>query len=472
MTPGFTEDDARTVRSREIGDRFSREAPEELHALLGALVEAGHTAHVVGGSIRDLAMGRPPVDWDVATDAHPRQVGARFARSVQVNARHGTTQVRIGSHAFEVTTYRLEGPYGDGRRPDYVRFASRIEDDLSRRDFTVNAMAFEPTTGTLVDPHGGLADLDARLIRAVGDPATRFREDALRILRAARFAATLELEIDAHTMTAMRTEREALGAISAERIRDELVKGLRAARPSIMIEAMRTVEILEPILPELAACAGVTQNAAFHAYDVYTHSIIACDEAPAARPLVRLAALLHDVGKAPTRDVHEGRITFYGHEQIGARMVIERLSALRFPRKDVREVAHLVAHHMFHYEPEWTDAAVRRFVARVGLEPLDDLFALRRADVAAKGTEDPEPEGLDELRARIDAECAREAAFRVEDLAVAGTDVMRELDLTPGPDVGRVLGHLLAYVLEGGENTREALLAEARRVTPGERGGQ
>ncbi len=431
----------------------------------------GHACHVVGGCVRDLLMDREIQDWDLATDARPEQVAALFDRTTLLHARHGTTQVRIADQTYEVTTYRVDGPYSDGRHPDYVRFSGHLEEDLARRDFTVNAMAYDPESHQLIDPFGGRADIERRMLRTVGDPKQRFREDALRLLRAARFAAVLDFAVEAKTRAAMAAMANGIDRIAAERIREEILKTLSAPRPSVALEILRESGVLERIMPELSAGHGVPQNE-FHAYDIYAHGLVSCDHAPREKPLVRLAALLHDVGKVPCREEHDGRVTFYGHERTGARMVETRLRHLRFPNRELQHVTHLVEHHMFHYESQWGDAAVRRFIARVGTENLSDLFDLRIADSRAKGPEGEFPEDLEAFRRRIEDELAKDRAFTIRDLAVTGRDLMAALHLEEGPLVGRVLRRLLDFVLEeGGVNDRERLLARAATLVEDEREG-
>jgi putative nucleotidyltransferase with HDIG domain len=444
-------------------ESLRRLAPPELFELAGILAASGHAVFAVGGSVRDLALGLDVNDWDVATSATPDEVSALFDRTTRVNARHGTTQVRLGDWAFEVTTFREDGPYGDRRRPDYVRFASDIRTDLERRDFTVNAMAVDLRSGAFLDPFSGMDDLRARVLRTVGDPARRLSEDVLRLLRAARFSASLELEPTPDLRSAMGALAGTIRAAAPERCRDELMKLLAARTPSIGLRLLGDSGLLAEVLPELDACRGVAQNE-YHAFDVFEHSVRACDHAPLDQPTVRWAALLHDVGKVPTREVREGRVTFYGHERVGADLVAERLRLLRFPRRVADVVVHLILHHMFHYETSWTDAAVRRFVARVGLDSLDALCTLRLADSKARGIGDAESADLSELRARIEVERERRVAFRVRDLAVSGLDLMTTLGLEPGPKVGQLLRELVEFVLEGGgENSREVLLLEAQR---------
>jgi tRNA nucleotidyltransferase (CCA-adding enzyme) len=427
--------------------------------VLRRLREQGHQAWLVGGGIRDLILGREPLDWDVATSAGPAAVMELWPQAVPTGVRHGTVTLPLREGPVEITTYRTEGPYTDGRHPDWVNFGASLEEDLARRDFTVNAMAFDPETATLVDPEGGIEDLAGRVIRTVGDPDARFREDGLRPLRGIRFAAVLEFSVDPETLAAIARARDGVARVARERVRDELLKLLGAPRPSIGIELLRQTGLLGGILPELLDEVGVAQNR-FHAHDVYEHSLHAVDAVPRERPLVRLAALLHDIGKPSTRAVVDGEGTFYNHQRVGAEMARDILERLRFSRDDRDLVSHLVDEHMFHYTQEWSDGAVRRFLRRVGTESLDDQFQLREADNAARGVESGDAGTLGELRARIDAVLARREAIAVQDLAVQGDDVMRALGIGPGPEVGRALHALLDRVLEDpGLNERERLLA-------------
>ncbi len=455
---------------RPAPPRLTRPAARQSYAhgarVCARLREAGHDAWLVGGGVRDLLLGRTPSDWDVATSAEPDQAMALWPHAVPTGMRHGTVTVHEGGEPIELTTYRLEGPYTDGRRPDWVRFEANLEEDLRRRDFTVNAMALDPGSDTLVCVDGALEDLEHRVLRTVGSPAERFGEDALRLMRAARFAATLEFALDPQTEAAMAPLAATLEAVAAERIRDELLKLLGAPRPSVGLEILRRTGLLGHVLPELLEGVGVSQNR-YHAYPVYEHTLHAVDAAPADQPRVRLAALLHDVGKPRTRREVDGEGTFHRHEVVGARMADEVLDRLRFSGKERRHVVHLVREHMFHYTPEWTDGAVRRFLARVGRESLPDLFTLRRADRVAAGMGKDPSVGLDELQQRIEAVIARDDAVSIADLAVDGRALMEGLGVGPGPQLGRLLGRLLDRVIEDpGLNTRERLLEIARTLNP------
>jgi len=401
----------------------------------------------------------------VATNALPEQVQQVFAKAVPTGIRHGTVTVIEQDHPVEVTTYRADGPYTDGRHPDWVRFGVNLDDDLARRDLTVNALAFDPETRALHDPQGGVADLGRRVLRTVGDPDRRFAEDGLRPLRAVRLAAVLEFTVEPATLAAIGRARDRVVGVARERIRDELIKLLASPRPSIGIELMRETGLLTVLIPELTEGVGMTQNR-HHAYDVYEHTLRTVDAAPLSEPQVRLAALLHDVGKPRTRAVVDGEGTFYRHEQVGEGLAREILERYRFPRRDIDTVSHLVGQHMFHYTPDWTDGTVRRFIRRVGREHLEALFTLRRADNVGNGTKAAEPEDFVSLRERVRDVLAREPVLDVGALAVDGADLMRACAIPEGPEVGRVLRELLTRVIDDPElNRRDILLDMARKLT-------
>ncbi len=433
--------------------------PEPLRAVAAGLITAGHSAYLVGGSLRDLLLGRMPRDWDLATSAHPEEMRRLFAQVIPTGEKHGTLTVLTGGAAYEVTTLRADGVYSDMRRPDSVEFTTDVERDLARRDFTVNAMALDLRTGLLIDPLGGRTDLAQGVIRAVGDPADRFAEDALRLVRAARFAAQLGFAVDEATRRAMAERGPLVARIAPERVQKELVAMLGAPRPSTGIVLLATLGLLAHIMPELLEGAGVTQNR-YHRYDVFTHGLFTVDRAPAGRPRVRLAALLHDVAKPRTRALRAGEATFYDHDKLGAEMTDTMLRRLRLPNADRLAVVGLVRHHLFMYGEEWSDAAVRRFIRRVGEDLIPDLFALRRADAAASGRVSGGANGLDTLAARVCRLLAAREAELPERLALSGGEVMAALGLEPGPEVGKWLAVLREAVLDDpGCNTCEQLLA-------------
>ena len=438
--------------------------PPALLDALARLREGGRTV-LVGGTVRDVFLGRAPhAVFDVATVVRPDEVQRRFERVEPLGLAHGTVLILVGDLQIECTTFRREGAYPDARHPERVEFTDDLGADLARRDLTVNAMAFDPETGELVDPFHGLDDLVAGVLRAVGDPVARFHEDALRPVRLARFAATLEMSPEPATRAAMATAKERATRVAVERVRVELEKLMGAPRPSIGWELLRESGLLELWMPELTRGYGVTQNR-WHAWDVWDHNLHTCDAAPADKPRVRWAALLHDVGKVATRVVRDGEATFYEHERVGAEEADAILARLRFPNEEREAIVRLVREHMFDYRQEWGDAAVRRWLRRVGVDNVADLFDLRIADAIGNGTRPPLIGGLEALRERIERELEKEQVLHVRDLAVDGRDVMRLLDLPPGPAIGRVLERLLEEVIEDpAVNVRERLLARLEEM--------
>ncbi|HSZ83788.1 MAG TPA: HD domain-containing protein [Polyangia bacterium] len=442
--------------------------PADVRALARRLHDAGFEAHLVGGGVRDMLLGRPPADFDLATDARPEKVLEIFGRSfaIPTGLQHGTVTVLTGAdpatrRSVEVTTFRGEGAYLDGRRPSSVTYVSTLEEDLSRRDFTMNAIALEPLTGAIVDPFDGRADLARRLIRAVGDPLARFREDGLRPMRAVRQAAQLGFEIEPATEGAIAPTLDVFAKVSAERVRDELLKLLASPRPSVGLALMHRTGLLGEVLPELLEGVGCVQNR-YHKHDVFGHTLAVVD-ATRGDAIVRLGALLHDVGKPRARQPREGapgEYSFFNHEYVGKDMADAIGRRLKLSTAERARVVALVEHHMFFYKPEWTDGTVRRFVKRVGADTLGALFALREGDVLGRGfDEDPERE-LGELRRRIAEVAASDAALRVTDLAIDGQDVMRVLGVPPSREIGVVLERLLELVLDDPSlNTRERLEA-------------
>jgi len=427
---------------------------------------AGFQCHLVGGAVRDIMMGRPHSDFDIATDALPAQVVFLFHKVIPTGIKHGTMTVLFKGMTFEVTTFRTETDYSDGRRPDTVAFQPSIFDDLARRDFTINAMAYDLIANRLNDPHEGEKDLRRRLIRAIGEPAERFREDGLRPLRACRIAAQLSFAVDTPTRDAIPGALDILARVSAEKVPHEPPKTLQGPVPSTGLFPMKDTGILGVILPELLEGVGVTQGS-LHCYDVFTHSLYACDAAPAESLLLRMAALFHDIGKPRVRAVdQEARPTFYEHERVSAGMTEEILSRLKLPNIVVKDVAHLVAHHMFNYQEEWSDAAVRRLIARVGESKVKDIIALRRADQIGMCRENARsfPEGLAAFAARVTSVLEAGRAFTVRQMAADGIDIMSRLGLPPGPQVGIILEELLQAVLDDPSlNEKEKLLQIAEK---------
>ena len=442
---------------------------KEIAALFAA---HGREVCLVGGAVRDMLRGRKAKDLDLATDATPQEVAAIFsdarlgAKVIPTGIRHGTVTVWFRGRGMEITTYRTDADYSDGRRPDSVRYAKTIEEDLSRRDFTMNAVALRLPKGKKVDPFGGEADIKARTIRCVGDPAERFAEDGLRPLRAVRFAAQLSFAVEGRTLDAIAGALDTSAKVAAERVKDELLKIVGSGRPSDAFLPMEKTGLLKLFLPELAACRGVEQKGA-HRFDVLDHLLLACDHATEKgfTTEVRLAALLHDVGKAVTVGTDErGERTFHLHENESAKIAENILGRLRFPNATTDAVRHLVREHMFNYEEEWSDAAVRRFIVRVGEEHLPDLYRLRRTDSFATARVEPPPGYLLPLADRVQKILAESRAFTLKDLAVSGSDLM-EIGIPPGKNLGKILKELLEAVLDDPElNTRETLLAIACKI--------
>jgi tRNA nucleotidyltransferase (CCA-adding enzyme) len=453
-----SEPDADAGRLAEL---LAELVPGPVVDILDRLRDAGHAAYVVGGSLRDALGGREPADWDLATDALPEELIALLHGAVYEN-RFGTVAVRRDDDVYEVTTFRTEHEYADFRRPHKVEFGRDITADLARRDFTVNAIAWgrearDTGPNALVDPFGGSTDLDRRTLRAVGDPDARFREDALRMIRAVRLAAALEFEIEPVTLEAIRANAGLVAHLSGERVGAELEKLLAAPRPSIGLRLAAETGLLAVIAPDLALQRGVPQNKV-PGEDLWDHTLRTVDAAPASRPVVRLAALVHDIGKPSTlADGH-----FHHHDVVGARLAEAWLRRLRFPRAAADDVTHLVRHHMFWPDPDLTDAAVRRFLKRVGARNLDNLFALRRADDIGSGMAPDDPD-LAQFRARLAAELAAEAALDRYALAIDGDDLILELGLEPGPALGRMIDGLVDRVItDPGLNERATLLLLAQ----------
>jgi tRNA nucleotidyltransferase (CCA-adding enzyme) len=440
--------------------------PEDVLGICRRLREQGKRGWIVGGCVRDLLRGKPAKDWDVATDARPEEVVAMFRKVVPTGIQHGTVSVLVRGVPYEVTTLRGEGAYTDGRRPDSVEFVDDIVADLARRDFTFNAIAVEPLDGALIDPFDGQRDLAAKVVRAVGVAEERFAEDGLRVLRAARFAATLECSIDPQTERAMGDDRSlaTFRRVSAERVRDEWLKSMVAHRPSVAFEAMRKTGILAITCPELIESVGCDQNR-WHAFDVWGHAM-ACLDACVGDAVLRVAALLHDVGKPRTRAFSDktNDFTFYEHERVGAEIADPILTRLKFSNDERARIVGLVRHHLICYSDDWTDAAVRRWLRRVTPELAVDLYALGTADALGKGRDaSADIESLVRLRERAEALLAAGAALSTRDLALDGNDLMRELSVPPSRMVGQILEHLVERVTdEPALNERAALLEEAR----------
>ena len=437
--------------------------PSDALGVLGRLWQHGHAAFAVGGGVRDALLGRPGHDIDLATDARPERILELFPEG-HPRGQFGTIEVG----GVQVTTFRRDHTYRDHRRPDVVTWTDDVDDDLRRRDFTINALAWGRPAGStgpgepaLRDPTGGVADLDARLLRAVGDPDERFEEDALRLLRGARFAATLGLAIEPRTLDAMRAHGPETRWLSAERIGGELRRMLTESRPSDGLRILDATGVLAVVLPEIGAQHGVAQ-AKIPGHDLFDHSMATADAAAAFQGTSErliLAALLHDIGKPATAaDGH-----FIGHAEVGARMASDVLRRLRWSGVVAAAVEALIREHMFQYRSSWTDAAVRRFLRRIGPDHVDDLLRLRQADNVGSG-QDADADSLPELRTRLEAQRLANVPLSLADLCVTGDDLVTAVGRPPGPWVGDMLRRLLESVVNDPRRNRvDVLLADVRR---------
>jgi putative nucleotidyltransferase with HDIG domain len=427
--------------------------------------------YLVGGAVRDMVMGKKIHDWDLATDALPEEVTsivkAAGGKVFPTGIKHGTVTVLYKKQITEITTFRTESDYSDGRRPDKVFYAGKIEEDLSRRDFTMNAIALRLPREKIIDPFDGVKDIKAKIIRCVGDASKRFSEDGLRPMRAIRFACQLKFKIDKNTLDAIQGSLETCVKVSWERVRDEIDKMLDTSNPSTGFLLMEKTGLLELFLNELFMCRSIEQKG-FHSFDVLDHSLLACDYAAEKNYSreIRLAALFHDIGKPQTRKLCENGIwTFYRHEEVSTSMCRTILNRLRYPNAVIDNVCHLVKEHMFNYTEDWTDAAVRRFIARVGLDNLENLYRLRRSDTYGFSGKESNPQSILLLVKRVDKILEKSRSFSLKDLAVSG----REL-ITAGIPGGKIMGIILRQLLETvlddpEQNTKEKLLEIAGKLS-------
>jgi len=434
--------------SEDRGAQLAREVAARLRA-------AGYEAWLVGGCVRDRLLGRPVHDRDLTTNATPRELRRLFPDALEVGAHFGVVLVRRGGAEVQVATYRSESSYRDGRHPDEVRFETDVRADLARRDFTINALLEDPFTGEVVDHVGGLQDLEARRIRAIGDPRRRFSEDHLRMLRAVRFAAELGFEIEPATFAAIRELAPAILRISAERIRDELTRILTGNAPRRGFELLDQTGLLEPILPEVARMKGVEQPPEYHPEgDVWTHTLAMLGHLRGSPLDLAWGCLLHDVGK-PVTQTFEDRIRFSGHEKAGAEMARRILERLRYPKELVQRVEWLVAQHMrFKDALKMSDATFKRFVRQPGFETLLELY---RIDLAASGRSMENYEAVLARLASIPPEALHPPPLlRGRDLVAMG--------YAPGPAFSRALKALEEEQLAGRIRTREEAEQFVRRI--------
>ena len=439
------------------------------------LENAGFEVYFVGGCVRNLLLNKEPKDWDLTTNATPEDLQAVFPDSFYDN-KFGTVGIPLPNveelehkGIVEITTYRTESSYSDHRRPESVSWGKSIEEDLGRRDFTINAVAlkFVQDAQVLIDPFKGQDDLKSKIIRSVGNPNERFKEDALRLMRAVRFATQLAFSIEHETMKALIENAKLIEHISGERIRDELLKILASENAYEGIMMLDATGLLNYILPELAQGKGVSQErpGRHHTADVFTHNVLSLKHTPSIDPMVRLATLLHDAGKPMIRSEDEnGLVIFYNHEVAGARIAREIADRLHFSKKDREKIVTLIRWHMFTIDENITDSAVRRFIRRVGLENVSDMIDLRIGDRLGSGTQTAESWRLKKFKERIEKQL--HPPFSINDLAIDGNDIMSELKIKPGPKVGEILRKLFEEVDENLKlNTKEYLMKRIRELS-------
>lgn len=452
------------------------EIPKEIKNVIKKLQKAGFEAYIVGGCVRDFLRGVEPEDWDATTSAKPEEIQKVFPKNfyennfLTVTAQIKTKDLKLKE--IEITTFRLEAKYSDKRHPDEIRFAKTLEEDLARRDFTINAIALKLSFGKklsfeMVDPFNGQQDLKDKIIRTVGNPDERFGEDALRLMRAIRFSVSLGSgwKIERKTEEAVRKNASSLKAVSQERIRDELVKIIMSDRAGEGIESLRRSGLLKYIIPELEEGYEVGQNK-HHIYDCYEHSLKSLDYAVEKKfnKEVRIASLFHDIGKPRAKRGEGQDSTFYSHEIIGAKMTDKILGRLKFPKKEAEKIVGLVRYHLFYYNVgEVGESSVRRLVRKAGPENMEELLQVRQADRIGSGVPKAEPYKLRHLKYIIDK--VSQDPISAKMLKVNGEDVMRILGIKPGPKVGQILDVLLGYVLEEpAKNKKEFLEKEIEKL--------
>lgn len=441
------------------------EVPQKAQFIINTVMAAGFEAYVVGGCVRDSLLGRTPQDWDITTSATPIQVKSLFAHTIDTGIRHGTVTVMLGREGFEVTTYRIDGEYEDSRHPKEVTFTPSLEEDLKRRDFTINAMAYNEEAG-LVDLFGGLNDMGEKIIRCVGDAKERFGEDALRILRAIRFSAQLGYTIEEQTRAAIRALAGSLSQISAERIQAELVKLLVSPHPDYLRDAWE-LGVTRVILPEFDRMMETPQNHPHHQYNVGEHTLHSLLEVEADREL-RLAMLFHDMGKPETLITDEEGIThFYGHPAVSEKITGKILRRLKFDNDTIHKICHLVKYHDYGntFVPDMQ--VVRKAVNKIGEEAFPKFLQIKRADVLAQSMylREEKLEVLKEWERLYEEIMSRRQCTSLKNLAVTGTDLIAA-GRKPGKELGTLLNALLEWVLEHPEdNQKELLLEKAKELS-------
>lgn len=448
--------------------------PEFVRKILDRFQKAGFEIYIIGGAVRDLIQDKEIDDWDFTTNAKPEEILKLFPEGFYDN-KFGTVGIADTSspNPYEITTFRREIGYSDRRHPDRIEWGKTLEEDLARRDFTINAMALRlvslaqgKPSGELIDPYNGQRDLKDKLIRAVGDPILRFNEDALRMMRAVRIATELGFLIEENTFEAIKTQANLINHIAKERIRDELLKILASQHPYEGFVMLRNSGLLKEILPELERGFGVEQKSPgrHHIYDVGTHLLLSLRHCPSGDPLVRFATLIHDIGKPQTARIDKKTevITFYNHEVVGASIATNIAQRLHFSKKQKEKLVKLVRWHQFTVDERQTDTAIRRFIRNVGKEDIDDMLDLRVGDRLGGGARETSWR-LEKFKARI-ADVQKQP-FSVKDLKVTGHDVMKTLKVGEGPLVGKILTQLFnEIVLDQKRNKKDYLLQRIKEI--------
>ncbi len=436
-------------------NKIFKDIPNTVLSIANTLTNQGYSAYLVGGAVRDMLMGIKPNEYDITTNARPKDVQHIFKHTVPIGIKHGTILVIVNDMRVEITTFRSDGDYTDGRHPDSVMYADTIEEDLPRRDLTINAMAYDMSSNTLIDMFDGIEDIKNKKIKAVGNPYERFKEDGLRLMRAIRFATRLDFEIEESTLKAIFETKDMLKLIAYERIREEFNKTLLSENVYNGFEVMRETGILDIILPELMLGYGVDQNK-FHKYDVYYHILNTVKNVEKLENddltlIVKLAGLFHDIAKPIVQkniDKQEAAV-YYNHEVVGASIAKKIMRRFKYSNAQIDMVSLLVRQHMFYYQDEWTDGAVRRFMCSIGLENIKPLLKLREADRLGSGKrKDKESSAIPKLLKRIDKIIEAENAITVKDLNINGDDLIKEFALKPSQLIGKILHHLLDIILE------------------------
>lgn len=439
--------------------------PNEVKNILDKFQDANFQIYIVGGAVRDLLMKKPVTDWDFTTDAKPEEILKIFPDGFYDN-KFGTVGISSDLGVLEITTMRKEGVYKDFRHPVEVSWTNKIEEDLARRDFTVNALALS-AKNEVIDPFQGQQDIKNKTIRAVGNPQKRFQEDALRLMRAVRIATQLEFGIEEKTFQAIKENAGLIKEIANERMRDELFKILSSDNPHEGIVKLREAGLTQIILPELETCFGIVQEGPKHdrIYDIGEHALLSLKHAPSSDPLVRFAALLHDIGKVNTvKTDASGNVTFYNHDVAGAKLALKIAQRFNLSKKQTDKFYRLIRWHLFTVDENQTDSAIRRFIKNVGLENIEDMMALRIGDRLGGGTQRAVSWRMEKFEERIKEVLKK--PFSITDLKINGKDVMQALNIKPGPEVGKILNKLFEEVLEdASKNNKAYLLDRIRQIT-------